>query len=55
MNSLEYEVLSNLEAGRSMFRPRILSGETVWNKIKSRTYTQSERWELFQKVPDIRA
>jgi hypothetical protein len=27
MNSLECEVLSNLEAGRSMFRPRILSGE----------------------------
>ena len=27
MNSLEYEVLSNLEAGRSMFRPRIISGE----------------------------
>ncbi|MBA2459909.1 MAG: hypothetical protein H0V43_13260 [Gemmatimonadales bacterium] len=25
-------------------------GETVWYKIKSRTYTQGEgRWELFQK------
>ena len=24
--------------------------ETVWNKIKSRTYTQGEgRWELFQR------
>ena len=27
MDSLEYEVLSYLEAGRSMFRPRDLSGE----------------------------
>jgi hypothetical protein len=27
MDSLEYEVLSNLEAGRSMFRPRNLSSE----------------------------
>ena len=27
MNSLEYEVLSNLAAGRSMFRPRILSSD----------------------------
>ena len=27
MDSLEYEVLSYLEAGRSMFRPRNLSGE----------------------------
>ena len=31
--------------------------ETLWYKIKSRTYTQGEgRWELFQKKhPDVRA
>jgi hypothetical protein len=30
-----------------LYRP-----ETVWYKIKSRTYTQEEvRWELFQKRP----
>jgi hypothetical protein len=28
MDSLEYEVLSYLDAGRSMFRPRVLSRET---------------------------
>ena len=34
MESLEYEVLSYLEAGRSVFRPRDLSGEAQQSLVE---------------------
>jgi hypothetical protein len=41
---------TRLGGHRGQSEGRSIRPETVWYKIKSRTYTQDEgRWELFQK------
>jgi hypothetical protein len=54
MDSLEYEVLSNLEAGRSMFRPRNLSGEAQHAFVELMGLLLRLRREGFIELPDGR-
>jgi hypothetical protein len=54
MDSLEYEVLSNLEAGRSMFRPRNLSGEAQQAFVELMGLLLRLRREGFIELPDGR-
>ena len=54
MNSLEYEVLSNLEAGRSMFRPRTISGEAQQAFVELMRLSLRLRREGSVELPDAR-
>jgi hypothetical protein len=51
MDSLEYEVLSNLEAGGSMFRSRHLSGEAQQAFVELMGLLLRLRREGFRRVP----